>query len=213
VSAFATPTVQVTELQQCVCCLVLTSNTTEIASFVIEVGNDWREDSGNILVKYHVHVPSHVCVAAVAPGLAATVPVFLAPSATAGTLFATGRMGVLAAAVAPWTLEGQDNLMSSSVKLISCIARQVASASGGRSSVGSGASEYWACDDVHNQVHELNDATHDFLAECTPSSPGDGGRVLCHLTIHLMVIASELPSWAAGPLLAIALNHTSLVAK
>jgi hypothetical protein len=202
VSASATPTVQVLELQQRMLCYMLISGTTEIASFVIEAGNDWREDSGSMLVKYSMHAPSHACVAAGKGSTAATAPVFLAPSATTGTLFATGRMGVLAAAVAPWTLEAaQDQSLSSSVQFISCIARQIASASDSRSNDISGATGSWACDDAHDQVYELKDATHDFSASCASSSPDDAGRVMCHLTIHFMVTASALPPWAAGPIL------------
>jgi hypothetical protein len=150
----------------------------EIASFVIESSNDWREDSGTLL--------------------------FLAPSATTGTLIATGRMGRIVAAVALWTLEtGQFNALNSSVQFVSCIARHVVDVSNRSPNIDSNTSvddSSWVCDDNYKHGHQLNDTTHDFLPECASSSFDDIEHAICHVTIHLMVTARAFPSWAEGSL-------------
>lgn len=169
-----------------ICCIA------EIASFVIEANDAWREDSGTVLSKHSVHAPSHVCAVVGSASSAAAVPVFLAPSATTGTLVATGRMGGLVAAVAPWTLEtGQRNALSSSVQLVSCIARHLKSSAGDNGSS-------WVCDDGHEHAQSLNHTEHDFLSECASSSSDVAEEAKCHVTVHLIVTAVALPSWAEG---------------
>jgi hypothetical protein len=169
---------------------------------VIEANSNWHEDAGNVLVTYHVYVPLHACAAGSAANSAeAGVGVFLAPSATTGTLIARGHRNQLVAAIAPWTTESEnEKKSSSSVQLASCIARYEKYVDDD-SSAGFGSDQQmggsWVC--VHGpDQHNFNDSLYELSADCNSSSIEDGGAMTCHAYVHLMVTESRIPEWATG---------------
>jgi hypothetical protein len=175
----------------------------ELASLVIEQRWDWREDSDNVLANYSVYVPPRACAAAAATGKAG---VFLAPSATTGTLVATGRAGRLVASVSPWTMEaGTEKGAGSSVQLISCMAHRVPLVFDGPSNgsiLASGDGASWACDEDRGSARDVHDYTHDIPSNCEFSSNDD--HVICRVTVDVIVTAADTPKWAAGA----ATNHS-----
>lgn len=175
----------------------------ELASLVIEPRLDWREDGGNVLASYSVHMPPRACAAAGAPGSAAgDTGIFLAPSATTGTLIATGRENRLVAAVAPWTMEaGPERGAGSSVLLVSCLAHRSPSVPRGLSNndiLATGDGAFWICDEDHDVARDMLDSAHDIPSNCEMLALHD--HEMCHATVDLMVTAAIIPKWAAGAL-------------
>ena len=171
----------------------------ELATFVIEASSDWHEDAGNVLASYRVHVPLHTCASSAEEG---TI-VFLAPSATAGTLIASGRSDALVAAISTWSTESaHEEKHLSSVQLASCIARYMKYVDNGSSAeIGSdqqfGGS--WVC--VHGpHQRDFNDSAYELSADCAPSSTDGGVGMICQASLHLMVTESRIPQWATGQL-------------
>jgi hypothetical protein len=172
----------------------------ELATFVVETSSNWREDAGNVLASYHVHVPLHAC----ASSAEEQAIVFLAPSATAGTLIASGHSDTLVAAISPWTTESEhEEKKMSSVQLTSCIARYMKYVENGSSSAGIGSDQQfggsWIC--VHGpHQRDFNDSAYELTADCAPSSTDGGVGMICQASVHLMVTEARIPQWATSQL-------------
>ncbi len=156
-----------------------------------------------MLASYNVDVPSHLCAATTGWADNVTdVKVFLAPSATTGTVVALGRSDSLVAAVAPWTMEpGRESSSSSSVQLVSCIAHRVSFVAASTSNESSRSFDdlsAWACADGRSDAHGVHGTTLDVPAECATSLHEDSDHVICHVTVTFMVTSFALPAWASG---------------
>jgi hypothetical protein len=170
---------------------------------VVEPSSNWHEDAGNVLASYHVHVPLHAC----ASSAEEEAIVFLAPSATAGTLIASGHGDTLVAAISTWTTESEhEEKKMSSAQLTSCIARYLTYVENGSSSAGIGNDQQfggsWIC--VHG-LHQrnFNDSPYELTADCVPSSTDGGLGMICQASVHLMVTETRIPQWATGQLFVI----------
>ncbi len=163
----------------------------ELATFVIETSSNWHEDAGNVLASYHVHVPLHACASSAEEG----ANVFLAPSATAGTLIASGHSDTLVAAISTWTTESEhEEKKMSSVQLASCIARYMKYVDNGSSAEFGGS---WVC--VHGpHQRDFNDSAYELSADCASSSTDSGVGMICQASVHLMVTEARIPQWATG---------------
>jgi hypothetical protein len=187
---------------------VSNNHAAELASLVIEANDEWLEHAGNVLATYSVHVPLHACAVGTAKGEAEEkMSMFLAPSATTGTLVATAAGG-LVAAISPWTMEAVHEMgFSSSVQLMSCIAKRVPDVADSLSldcSRNSSGCSSWACDDDRNVSRDEEDAKYDLSAECVYTSHEND--IMCHLTVDFIVAATIIPKWAEGFCDAPALN-------
>jgi hypothetical protein len=156
-----------------------------------------------VLASYNVNVPSHLCAATTAWADNVTdFKVFLAPSATTGTLVALGRSDSLVAAVAPWTMEpGRGGSSSSSVQLVSCIAHRIPFVNTSTSYESSSSFDdlsAWACADGRSDTHGVHSATLDVPAQCATSLHKDSDHDICHVTVTFMITSFALPTWASG---------------